>query len=214
VELALFDLDDTLVDRRAAFRAWAGCFCDEHGLGDAVGLLEEFDDYGLTPRAEFFARIADRVSLTDPGEHLLRKYREEFPHFVSRLDGAVFERLQRLRARGVRIGVVTNGSPMQLRTIEAAGLGAVVDGCCVSEMEGIRKPDGEIFVRAAARCGVPLRGGWMVGDSPEADVRGGYELGLSTIWLRHARTWNQASFSPTCTADTLEEALDTLLAVA
>jgi len=56
VELALFDLDDTLVDRRAAFLCWAGRFCDEHGLGDAVGLLEEFDDYGLTPRAEFFGR--------------------------------------------------------------------------------------------------------------------------------------------------------------
>ena len=51
----------------------------------------------------------------------------------------------------------------------------------------------------------------MVGDSPEADVRGGYDLGLSTIWLRHGRSWNEASYSPTSVADSLVEALDTLL---
>ena len=214
VVLALFDLDDTLVDRRAAFRAWAKRFCNEHGLGEVAGLLEALDDHGLTPRAEFFARVGERFSLALPGEQLLREYREGFPGFVPRLGEAVLARSERLRARGTRIGVVTNGSPMQLRTIEAAGLGAVVDGCCVSEIEGIRKPDAEIFTRAAARCGVPLRGGWMVGDSPEADVRGGYEAGLSTIWLRHGRTWNQMSYSPTSTVDTLEEALDTLLSVA
>jgi len=54
----------------------------------------------------------------------------------------------------------------------------------------------------------------MVGDSPEADVRGGYELGLSTIWLRHARTWNQASYNPTSTGGLHWRRLsDTLLAV-
>ena len=37
------------------------------------------------------------------------------------------------------------------------------------------------------------------------------ELGLSTIWLRHARLWPQVSYNPTSTADTLEEALDMLL---
>lgn len=213
MDLALFDLDDTLVDRRAAFAAWAARFCELYGLGEATGLLEELDDNGLTPRAEFFTRITQRLPLRLPAKELLHAYRDEFPGFVPRPGRAVVERLERLRARGVRIGVVTNGSPMQLRTIEAAGLDAVVDGCCVSEIEGIRKPDGEIFARTAARCGAPLQGSWMVGDSPEADVRGGYELGLNTIWLRHGRTWNQASYRPTSTAETLDQALDALLAL-
>lgn len=214
MELVLFDLDDTLVDRRAAFRAWARRFCGGLGLGEAAGLLEEFDDAGLTPRTEFFTKVVERFSLSTSPEQLLREYRDEFPRFIPRPGERVIGLLQRLRARGARIGVVTNGSPMQLRTIEAAGLAAMIDGCCVSDLEGVRKPDGEIFARAAARCGAPLRGGWVVGDNPEADVRGGYELGLSTIWLRHGRKWNHASYSPTKAADTLEAALDMLLAVA
>lgn len=209
--LILFDLDDTLVDRRAAFRAWADRFCEEHELEGAVGLLQDLDEHGYTPRGRFFARAVEYFSLRVTGDELLRRYREEFPAFVSRPEQTVFERLRCLRAAGARIGIVTNGSAMQLATIEASGLGPLLDGCCVSELEGVRKPDGEIFRRAAYRCGAPLEGGWMVGDNPEADVRGGYELGLRTIWLSHCRAWGEASYRPTDTAETLEEALALLL---
>lgn len=209
--LILFDLDDTLVDRRAAFRAWADRFCEEHELAGAVGALEDLDELGYTPRSRFFAEVVEYFSLSVPSDELLRRYREEFPTFVARPEKTVFERLRRLRAAGARIGIVTNGSSMQLSTIEASGVAPLLDGCCVSELEGVRKPDGEIFRRAARRCGAPLEGGWMVGDNPEADVRGGHELGLRTIWLSHRRTWGEASYHPTETAETLEEALAMLI---
>lgn len=209
--LILFDLDDTLVDRRTAFRAWAGRFCEEHGLEGGVGVLQDFDRHGYAPRGGFFARVAEHFSLKVASDELLRRYRDEFPSFVPRPREPVFERLRHLRAAGARIGIVTNGSAMQLSTIDATGLAPFIDGCCVSDLEGVRKPDGEIFRRAARRCGAPLQGGWMVGDNPEADVRGGHELGLRTIWLSHSRAWDETSYSPTGTAETLEDALAMLL---
>jgi FMN phosphatase YigB (HAD superfamily) len=211
MQLALFDLDDTLIDRRASFRSWAQSFSDDHGLNGALGLLEQLDNHGLTPRSEFFASVASRFSIREKPELLLTEYRERFPGFVPRPSERAFELLAHLRAVHVRVGVVTNGSSMQLRTLEAAGLSDFVDACCVSDLEGIRKPDTEIFKRAARRCGVLLEGGWMVGDNPAADIRGAHDAGLWSIWLRHGRTWNHSTFSPTQSVDTLEEALEMLI---
>jgi len=44
---------------------------------------------------------------------------------------------------------------------------------CVSSVIGARKPDLAIFEEAAKLCELPLAG-WMIGDSPEADVAGGF----------------------------------------
>ncbi|MFC4591855.1 HAD family hydrolase [Sphaerisporangium corydalis] len=51
-------------------------------------------------------------------------------------------------------------------------------------VEGVRKPDIRLFKVAAQRCGLPLEGGgWMVGDNLLADIGGGQEAGLRTIWI-------------------------------
>ena len=206
--LLLADLDDTLIDRRGSFRAWAESFCAREGIdAGAVGWLVELDAYGYTPREEVFTRIRERFLLAEPVDELVAAYRDEYPSFALRPSDETFAQLEALRARGWRIGVVTNGHPIQLRKLETVGLDVFVDACCVSEIEGVRKPDPAIFERAAALCDEPLAGGWMIGDNPEADIGGAHALGLSTIWLRHQRTWAERAFSPTLAADTLEEAL-------
>lgn len=49
--LALFDLDNILIDRDEAFRRWAEEFADGHGLGaEAVERLVALDTYGYPPR--------------------------------------------------------------------------------------------------------------------------------------------------------------------
>ncbi len=59
--------------------------------------------------------------------------------------------------------MVTNGPPSQLLKIDAI---------CVSSIVGSRKPERRIFEETAQICEVPLNG-WMVGDSPHADIEGG-----------------------------------------
>ncbi|MEV0628206.1 hypothetical protein ACI2LC_34855 [Nonomuraea wenchangensis] len=61
--LALFDLDNTLVNLDEAFEVWAKEFAAEHGLGsEAVDWLIGLDRTGHPHRAELFrlAREHDR----------------------------------------------------------------------------------------------------------------------------------------------------------
>ena len=206
--LLLADLDDTLLDRRGSFRDWAETFCTRHGLdADEVPWLVELDAYGYTSREEVFTRVRERFYFAEPVDALVAAYREEYPTFARPPSAEAVALLSGLRSRGWRIGVVTNGHPVQFRKLEVAGLDTLVDTCCVSELEGVRKPDPAIFERAAERCGEPLAGAWMIGDNPQADIGGAHALGLSTIWLRHGREWEEPAFGPTLAVDSLEAVL-------
>jgi putative hydrolase of the HAD superfamily len=51
VALALFDLDNTLADRAAAFIRWTAMFCDEFNIPDALtSWIVDVDGDGFVPR--------------------------------------------------------------------------------------------------------------------------------------------------------------------
>ena len=52
----------------------------------------------------------------------------------------------------------------------------------ISEVEGVRKPDPEIFRRALARCDVEASAAFFVGDHPDVDVGGALQAGLRAGW--------------------------------
>ena len=69
----------------------------------------------------------------------------------------MIDTLHHLRNAGVRLGIVTNGAAVvQQAKIEQLGLSALVDAVLISEREGVRKPNPEIFYRAVARLGVEV----------------------------------------------------------
>ena len=98
----------------------------------------------------------------------------------------------------------------QTEKMRRTGLDQVVDAVCVSEDLGVRKPDARIFQEAARRCGVPLAG-WMVGDSPQADVLGGAGVGLSTIWLSRGRSWPAEVAPPSRVVSSIQQAVEAIL---
>jgi putative hydrolase of the HAD superfamily len=189
--LALFDLDNTLVDRQLGFSAWAAEFADERQLGgEAVRWLIAADRRGAGPRDHFFREVREHFGLAEPVEELWAAYRARMPGLV-RCDPKVLDGLSQLRASGWRVGIVSNGTAdNQLAKIERSGLGDRVDACCVSGDVGFRKPDVRIFELAAERCGLALAdGGWMIGDSPEHDIAGGRAAGLRTMWVGGQGPW-------------------------
>ncbi|MFF3333365.1 HAD family hydrolase [Streptomyces sp. NPDC002888] len=189
--LALFDLDGTLVDRQAAFTAWAKEFAEERELGEgAVGWLCAADGRGRVSRERFFHDVRERFGLDQPALELWGRFRERMPEFV-RCDSGVLDGLAWLRASGWLVGIVSNGmADIQLRKLERTGLRDAVDGYCISGAVHIRKPDVRIFQLAAHRCGAgSVAGGWMVGDHPEHDILGGHAAGLRTIWVRQDGIW-------------------------
>jgi putative hydrolase of the HAD superfamily len=98
-----------------------------------------------------------------------------------------------LRKSGARLGIVTNGEThLQLRSILALGLDRLVDTYLISESEGCRKPDAEIFSRAAERLRVGPQDCAFVGDTPQTDMIGARQVGMRTIWFPNGLTWPNA----------------------
>jgi putative hydrolase of the HAD superfamily len=94
------------------------------------------------------------------------------------------EVLHRLRAAGVRIGLLTNGAAaLQREKIEASGLGLFFDAAVVSGEIGTGKPEPEIFHHLLGRLGVEASAALMVGNSLARDIVGGKRAGLATCWL-------------------------------
>lgn len=181
---AMLDLDGTLVDSLGPMRKWAQRLCAEYELpaGTAEWVIDQRDCHATWQT--FVGAAADHVGrpekATEWCDHLVRTYPQEFT-----LDVATAERLTSLRAAGWKLAIVTNGGTgMQTAKIDQVGLRDFVDAICISEAEGVRKPDRAIFERAADRLGVELGAhGWMVGDTLRADVKGGITAGVRTIWL-------------------------------
>ncbi|MEU7990103.1 HAD family hydrolase [Streptosporangium canum] len=188
--LALFDLDNTLIDLDSAFQIWVREFAGERGLGrEAVDWLIALDREGFPHREVFFTKLREHFVLPDSVKDLWHDYRNRMPHLV-RCRPEVLDGLAELRANGWMVGIVTNGTAdNQLGKIQRTGLAEAVDAYALSGVEGIRKPETGLFEIAAKRCGASLTGGgWMIGDHLVADIGGGQAAGLRTIWIDR-RTW-------------------------
>ncbi len=197
--LALFDLDNTLFDRQAAFVAWSQQFVRNREMGpEAVEFLIEVDDNGFAPRQVVFDAVRTRYGLSEQTEVLIEEYRGSYPDFF-KPDPSINQELERLRSLDWRIGVVTNGPPSQRNKLERAGLIELIDGWCISDEVGSAKPDRRIFEEAILRCQRARSSSgpvWMVGDTAVPDIQGGQNAGLKTIWLHHDRTWDYVEFQP------------------
>lgn len=212
VPLLLCDLDDTLVDRQSTFRQWAVDLARDRGEDQAfVEWLIGLDNRGYRPRTEFFGAVKERLGLAVALEDLVRDFRRTFAAMY-RCEPAVTTVLRDARASGWKIAIITNGSRNQLAKISAAGLDELVDAVCVSEIDGWRKPDVEIFQLGADRCGSTLTGAWMIGDNHEADIGGAHAAGISSVWLSEGRAWTTAAYRPTHIAQSLPAAVQLVLA--
>jgi HAD superfamily hydrolase (TIGR01549 family) len=212
--LVLFDLDNTLVDRQGTYRRWAESFAGMRDLDEqALDWLCEADNDGFAQRADVFALARERFGLQEDVEDLVTAYWSEYPSFY-RPDPLVTEALERIRASGWLVGIVTNGSSTQHVKVTRAGLSDFIDACCVSEEIGVQKPDRRIFDEALRRCGrtVSTDPAWMVGDAPGPDISGGREAGLRTIWMHRGRQWAETDYRPDAEVGTIRDAVELMLA--
>jgi putative hydrolase of the HAD superfamily len=211
--LLMLDLDNTLVDRDAAFRVAGEELLADYGLPEAeVDWLMRVDRSGYAPRRDVAAALLDRHPGLDRAavESLVDSGAAE----RVRLTEPVRASLRRAAALGWTLVIVTNGAVRQQETkLRVSGLDAEVAGWVVSERVGVRKPEREIFAAAAATVGATLSdGGWHIGDAPVADIGGAVEAGLSSVWMHLGRPWpNELAFRPTYVADDLPSALDHVL---
>ncbi len=91
--------------------------------------------------------------------------------------------LQRLKAAGYRLGVLSNFYGNVATLCDEAGLAPVLDVVLDSAVVGLRKPDVAFFAAALDRLGTRAAETAMVGDSFDRDVRPARALGMHTFWV-------------------------------
>lgn len=112
-------------------------------------------------------------SLIDP----LRDAHEEL-NLWRRVPADLPDALERARALGLRVGVVSNSEGRLPELFAHVGLDGAFEVIVDSALEGIRKPDPRIFRRATERMGVAPAEALYAGDIPSVDVDGAIAAGL------------------------------------
>ena len=122
------------------------------------------------PSAEVARRLADRFSANRDEQMRL------FPDAHNVVDA--------LKARGMRLALVTNGAAKDQRAkIERFDLTRRFDHIQIEGEHGFGKPDERAYLHALCRLGVDAREAWMVGDNLEWEVVAPQRLGIFAIWF-------------------------------
>jgi putative hydrolase of the HAD superfamily len=190
LEAVIFDLFYTLIDLRHLPadgatpallgidpRAWSRQVMEHsphHALGTEVDPVESL------------RRIAHAIDPSIPLERIRaaaaarpRRFREA----LTRVRPAVLDGLRRLRADGLRLGLISNAGFDEIEAWPASPLAPLFDAALFSCHEGVMKPQAEIYLRAAARLGAPPPACLYVGDGGSQEHEGANAVGMRTVLL-------------------------------
>lgn len=119
---------------------------------------------------EFCIRMADRYSA----------YREE----NMQLFPGVHDAIDALKARGVKLALVTNGAAATQRAkVVRFALANRFDHIQIEGEHGFGKPEERAYTHAMEALGVTARETWMIGDNLEWEVVTPQRLGIYAIWM-------------------------------
>src|SRR5262249_39580113 len=91
--------------------------------------------------------------------------------------------LTELRALGARLAVVSNWDSRLPALLEGIGLARFMDAIVVSHLEGVEKPDPELFRGALAKLGASAEESIHVGDTVELDMAGAEAAGIAAVMI-------------------------------
>lgn len=96
--------------------------------------------------------------------------------------------------------LVTNFYGNMNSVLKEFGIDRYFAGIVESAVEGVRKPNPDIFRLAVNRLGVLPADAVMIGDSLSKDILPAMEVGCKTIWLK-GEQWEDEYVSATCSPD-------------
>jgi putative hydrolase of the HAD superfamily len=198
IKAVLFDLDGTLLDRDETVKRFIHSQYDR--INRVVGHIPretyinrfiELDQRGYVWKDKVYQKLVDEYNITEmTWEELLQDYTSEFKHHCVPFPNLITT-LEKLKNCNIRLGMITNGrGQFQLDNIKALGIEKYFDTILISEWEGIKKPDPEIFNKALKQLEVSAHMSIFVGDHPENDVKAAQNVGMKGTWKRDPQ-WEQ-----------------------
>lgn len=189
-EAVLFDLDDTLHDRRASVDMFAPAlhahlepWLGGRGLEQFKAALHRVDYGGYVARELFMTRLLEAFGVNSGFDalELAEYWRSSFAVYAQPMRGAR-EILESLRSLGIKTGIVTNGT-VRLQQSKIDALELQVDAVVISEAVGAKKPAPAPFLECLKRLEVLSRHAWFVGDHAVNDIAGASAVGMHPFWL-------------------------------
>ena len=219
IKAVLMDVDDTLLDfNECARENIRRCF-----IKNGLEYHDLVFDFFLARNIRLWKRIEDGLLTVD--ELHRTRWTGIFRDLGIDADGPSFEQdfIAGLRetsvpvegAHGImeylhsryRLYLVSNASGVQqTRRMEKAGLMQYVDGMFGSLDIGVIKPSKGYFDYCFSRMdGITPAETVIIGDSLNADIKGGAEYGLRTIWFNIRNVQPSSAVSPDYTVYSLQE---------
>jgi len=215
----LFDVDDTLLDFKAAEKTALRLLFADQQLPFTPeleaqykrinqGLWRAFEE-GKIDRDEVvntrFSRLFRENGHVVDGALLEKRYRGFLDEGHQLIEGA-FELIMNLQHH-FDLYVVTNGvSRTQDKRLRDAGLHPFFIDIFVSEDTGYQKPMKEYFDFVFERIpGFSADEALIIGDSLSSDIKGGQQASLDTCWFNPGRKSNETGILPTYEIHRLDE---------
>ncbi|MGM9844522.1 MAG: YjjG family noncanonical pyrimidine nucleotidase [Muribaculaceae bacterium] len=92
--------------------------------------------------------------------------------------------LENIKARGLKIGVLSNGfKEVQYDKLRSGGVLDMIDCIVLSDEIDINKPDHRLFDYALLKAGTTAKQSIMIGDNPDTDIKGALNAGWHAVFF-------------------------------
>lgn len=136
-------------------------------------------------------------------KHLSKSFLEHLPYRKT-LFPYTIEILSYLKNKGYTLHLITNGFDfVQHSKLKNAGIDHFFVEIITSENSNCLKPHKAIFDFAFEKCKAQCHESLMIGDNPLADIQGGINAGMDTVYVNHNGV--ESEVPPTYTVNNLKE---------
>lgn len=221
----LFDLDHTLLDFDAAEDIALTQLLEKEGVEDIQtykdyyvpmnkALWKDLEQKKITKDALIntrFEKLFAYFGIEKDGSYLAERYQ----FFLSKQGQTylgVEDLLKNLIKQGYELYAATNGITLiQTGRLEQSGIAPFFKEIFISEQLHTQKPDAEFYEKIGARIpNFDKNHALMIGDSLSADIQGGNNAGIDTIWYNPQQLENHTQAQPTYEVHSYQDLLDCL----
>lgn len=221
----LFDLDHTLFDFDTAEDVALTQLLKEEGVDNIqaykdyyvpmnIALWKDLEQKKITKHELVntrFSRLFEHFGVEKDGSYLANRYQFYLSQQGQIFSGAM-ELLDTLIDRGYEVYAATNGIiSIQTGRLTKSGLAPYFNHVFISEQLGTQKPDALFYERIGQQIpGFSKENTFMIGDSLTADIQGGNNAGIDTIWYNPHHLENKTGAQPTYEVHSYQDLLDCL----